>query len=72
MCLFWNFRRILLDSGETNNPKYISELKHILDRNGFKIEQILISHWHHDHIGGLKDVGGILGDGNVFLYQSLN
>lgn len=49
-------RRILLDVGEKGNGEYISSLMSVLQKHGTSIDKILISHWHHDHIGGLQDV----------------
>ncbi|KAK5646322.1 hypothetical protein RI129_004786 [Pyrocoelia pectoralis] len=49
-------RRILLDTGEGNTPQYINSLKAVLYHEGCTISHIFLSHWHKDHVGGLKDV----------------
>ncbi|KAK9510461.1 hypothetical protein O3M35_005245 [Rhynocoris fuscipes] len=49
-------RRILLDTGENNKPEYIEALKKVVDEEKAKLAHVIISHWHLDHIGGLKDV----------------
>lgn len=49
-------RRILLDTGDANTPQYISNLKSLLKKENIFLDHIIITHWHHDHIGGLKDV----------------
>ena len=49
-------KRVLLDTGEENNSEYISNLMKVLKEHNTNIEQIIISHWHLDHIGGLTDV----------------
>ncbi|XP_068237612.1 beta-lactamase-like protein 2 homolog isoform X2 [Palaemon carinicauda] len=49
-------RRLLLDVGEPGNNEYISQLAQVLKQNNASLEKIVISHWHHDHIGGLGDV----------------
>lgn len=51
-----SLRRILLDASEGNEPDYISDLKHVLAVENASLENIIISHWHRDHIGGVKDI----------------
>ncbi|CAI4224931.1 unnamed protein product [Auanema sp. JU1783] len=47
-------KRILVDTGEPNISKYISELKSALGEN--EIDSIIVTHWHNDHVGGLPSV----------------
>ncbi|CAG8446005.1 2727_t:CDS:2 [Ambispora gerdemannii] len=49
--------RILLDTGE-GLPEYLSLLSQILKELGenIRISDILISHWHKDHIGGVEGI----------------
>jgi len=49
-------RRILLDTGEGDIPQYINHLRSILANEGITLSHIFLSHWHHDHVGGLRDV----------------
>ncbi|XP_069158495.1 endoribonuclease LACTB2-like [Procambarus clarkii] len=60
--------RILLDAGEKGNADYISALLSVLKQQETTIDRIVITHWHHDHIGGLMDVLGCLG-GCVKVYK---
>ncbi|XP_045611930.1 endoribonuclease LACTB2-like isoform X3 [Procambarus clarkii] len=60
--------RILLDAGEKGNADYISALLSVLKQQETTIDKIVITHWHHDHIGGLMDVLGCLG-GCVKVYK---
>ncbi|XP_055628813.1 beta-lactamase-like protein 2 homolog [Toxorhynchites rutilus septentrionalis] len=49
-------RRILLDAGDPDVPDYISHLKQVILDEKVIIGDIIVSHWHHDHIGGVDDV----------------
>jgi endoribonuclease LACTB2 len=46
-------RRLLIDSGE-GMPSWIAAIKSTLDKENATIETALITHWHHDHQGGIK------------------
>ena len=37
-------------------PEYITHLKNVLVDERILIDNIIVSHWHHDHIGGVLDV----------------
>lgn len=50
-----NSRRILLDAGQ-GVPEYVDELKTAMTRDNLQLQAILITHWHPDHIYGIKDV----------------
>ncbi|CAH1168301.1 unnamed protein product [Phyllotreta striolata] len=49
-------RRILIDTGEGGVPQYINLLKSVLTYEGIDLAHIFITHWHHDHIGGLSEI----------------
>jgi len=51
-----NFRRILLDTGDPDVLEYQNNLKEVLQKENAQIESIVVTHWHHDHIGGVPDV----------------
>lgn len=49
-------RRILLDTGDSDVPQYMKNLDKVLKNEKIDFEHIIITHWHHDHIGGVHHV----------------
>lgn len=49
-------RRVLIDTGDADKKPYIEALGKFLDSEQVEIDQIVITHWHHDHIDGVQDV----------------
>ncbi|KAL1491659.1 hypothetical protein ABEB36_012222 [Hypothenemus hampei] len=49
-------RRILIDTGDADVPQYINHLRNVLAFENIALAHILLTHWHHDHIGGLNDI----------------
>ncbi|XP_058118985.1 beta-lactamase-like protein 2 homolog [Anopheles ziemanni] len=48
--------RILLDTGDAGVKEYISHLQKVILDERIKINDIIVSHWHHDHVGGVDEV----------------
>ncbi|XP_053690575.1 beta-lactamase-like protein 2 homolog [Sabethes cyaneus] len=49
-------KRILIDASDANVPDYISYLKQVISHKQITINDIIVTHWHHDHQGGVDDV----------------
>lgn len=49
-------KRILLDTGDKDIKEYQSNLQKVMANEKATIEHIIITHWHHDHIGGIEDI----------------
>lgn len=58
-------RRILIDTGE-GRPAWIESIKATLKQERATIESVLISHWHLDHTGGIKDVLELLPASKIY------
>ncbi|KAL9961948.1 hypothetical protein ACROYT_G030992 [Oculina patagonica] len=48
--------RILIDTGSGGSNEYVAHLKEELSNNDSSIQEILVTHWHPDHVGGIADV----------------
>lgn len=53
---FFFIRKILIDTGEEENLDYIHNLKDALKQFQCSIQEIILTHWHHDHVGGIQNI----------------
>ena len=37
-------------------PEYVSNIEETLDSNKITIKDIILSHWHYDHVGGASEI----------------
>ena len=49
-------RRILLDTGDGQQPEYFLNLKKSLNFDKISIRDVILSHWHPDHVGGVQEM----------------
>lgn len=49
-------RRVLVDAGQNGFPEYIDNLTTLLESEGCQVSDVIITHWHPDHIGGVPDI----------------
>ncbi|KAH6886487.1 beta-lactamase-like protein [Thelonectria olida] len=61
-------RRILIDTGE-GRKSWISSIKSTLEEENATIDTALISHWHHDHTGGIKDLLSLSPDTRIYKHD---
>lgn len=58
-------RRLLLDSGE-GREQWIKSVERTLKEEDATVDALLISHWHLDHTGGIKDFLALSPDTKVY------
>lgn len=62
------YHRILIDTGE-GKPQWKSLLQSVLQDEKATVQQALITHWHHDHVGGISDLLKICPQVAVFKHS---
>ena len=46
----------MLDTGDGQQPEYFQNLKDTLSGGGSIISEVILSHWHPDHVGGISKI----------------
>ncbi|KUI52521.1 Beta-lactamase-like protein 2 [Cytospora mali] len=64
-------RRLLIDTGE-GKPSWIAAVKQTLADENAVVSEALISHWHGDHQGGIKDLLALSPETKIYKYQPDN
>ncbi|CAI8005598.1 Endoribonuclease LACTB2 [Geodia barretti] len=53
-------RRILIDAGEPERADYLELLRSALQQAKSVVSEILVTHWHLDHTGGIPAVRAMM------------
>jgi ribonuclease/clavin/mitogillin len=63
--------KFLIDTGE-GRPEFLAELVQLLSSNSYQLDSIILTHYHHDHIGGVTDLLNSLPySKNINIYKYL-
>jgi len=60
-------KRLLIDTGE-GKPAWIAALKRTLEQEGASVSKALVTHWHVDHISGMKQLLDL--DPTIKIYKN--
>ncbi|KAL4821900.1 beta-lactamase-like protein [Aspergillus spinulosporus] len=61
-------RRILIDTGE-GKQSWAAHLKKVLSDENATVHQALVTHWHHDHVGGIPDLLRLCPEVTIYKHQ---
>ncbi|KAI9822345.1 MAG: hypothetical protein M1827_000063 [Pycnora praestabilis] len=61
-------RRLLVDTGE-GRPAWIQSLQRVLASEQTTVTSCILTHWHHDHVGGVRDLLKACPDSRIYKNQ---
>ncbi|KAM5438672.1 hypothetical protein McanMca71_002359 [Microsporum canis] len=61
-------KRLLIDTGE-GKPSWSVALQQTLTSERATVSHALLTHWHHDHVGGVRDLRRICPDVQVYKHD---
>lgn len=56
-----------MDAGEPDDLHYIKRLDEVLKEENIDLEHIVVTHWHHDHIGGVHNIVNRINSGEFIV-----
>jgi hypothetical protein len=62
-------KRILIDTGE-GKPVWAERLRQVLEEEKASVSTVLLTHWHHDHVGGVAQVRELQPNAEIRKYVS--
>lgn len=60
--------RILIDTGE-GKPSWSRRISSLLSSQSIVVSQVLITHWHPDHVGGVKDLRSLCPNAHIHKHD---
>lgn len=51
---------MLIDTSDQGQQQYLQNIKTVLDEQNVNIQEIVLTHWHHDHVGAVKELCSLL------------
>lgn len=61
-------QRLLIDTGE-GRPSWAAALRRTLAEEGATVTTALLTHWHGDHVGGVRDLLDVVAHVKVYKHQ---
>ncbi len=59
-------KRVLVDTADGHQPEFFENLRGVLEEDACVIEAVVLTHWHHDHVGGVQHILEQFGRPKVF------
>ncbi|KIW11535.1 hypothetical protein PV08_10836 [Exophiala spinifera] len=61
--------RLLIDTGQ-GEKRWLDSLASVLRRENATVQTCLLTHWHHDHVGGVKDLKSLPSGSEAEIYKN--